>query len=80
MEHCSSCGRDFPVDVTGREDSPSWVFTCPYCDWRVHVDNIQKIVWVKNDNGWWHTKLVNKYVKPDGKTVLRFDYFDTVKT
>ena len=78
MEQCASCLAKFKVVVGEAADKQQfWGFTCPCCGYRFDVENIPKIVWVLDEySGRWHTKLVNKYVTPDGVKYRRFDYFD----
>jgi DNA-directed RNA polymerase subunit RPC12/RpoP len=81
METCPRCKEQFEGDVGEDELSfSSHLFDCPYCGHRFSVDNIDKIVWRKDDlSDTWYTCLVPRHTKVDGVRTRRFEYYDYMK-
>ena len=82
METCPYCGEQFEVEVSERLlGLKTLLFDCPSCRREFESYQLEKIVW-KRDTlfGNWYTCLVPRHTKVDGINLVRFDYFDYMKT
>jgi len=75
---CPYCFKQFQYRLgPAHLSAPTIKFVCAGCSEDFTLENVQKIVWKRDpESQTYYTTLVSKFVEPDGKEILRFDYFD----